>query len=114
MIRRMRPFASPTRSWNHRTSALPGLVAQPQPGELDCGASCARVARLGDTLVAPDPTALPGTWGETEVAAHLAPVAEVAEEHFVSKHGSKGTSDATQARKPCGGAVLCLGDRLLF
>src|SRR5215216_6747720 len=60
------------------------LMAQPQPGQLDRGAPRPRVARLGDALVASDSAALPWTGSEAEVAAHLAPVAEVAEEHFVA------------------------------
>src|SRR5215207_11317420 len=63
------------------------LMAQPQPGQLDRGAPRPRVARLGYALVAPDPATLPWTGRKAEIAAHLTPVAEVAEEHLVAQHG---------------------------
>src|SRR3954468_5900487 len=90
------------------------LVAQPQPGQLDRGAPRSRVARLGNALVAPDCAALPWTRSEAEVATHLTPVAEVAEEHFIAQHRGKREPDAAQLRQSGGGAVLLFRNGLLL
>jgi hypothetical protein len=52
-LRRTEPSVEPV---CERTARL---VAQPKPGELDGGASCPRVARFGNTLIAPDLAAAP-------------------------------------------------------
>src|SRR6185503_7349059 len=90
------------------------LMAQPQPGQLDRGAPRPRVARLGDALVASDSAALPRTGSEAEVAAHLAPVAEGPEEHFVAQHRGEREPNAAQLHQPGGGTVLRLRNRLLL
>src|SRR5689334_556690 len=90
------------------------LVAQPQPGQLDGSPPRPRVARLGDALVAPDCAALPRTGGQAKVAAHLAPVAEGAEEHFIAQHRGEREPDPTQLRQPGCGTVLRLRNSLLL
>src|SRR6185369_13012008 len=93
------PLVEPARE------GAPRLMAQPQPGQLDRSPPRPRVARFGDALVAPDAAALPWTGRKAEVAAHLAPVAEVAEEHFVAQHRGEREPDAAQLRQPGGGTV---------
>ena len=51
-IRRTRPLASPTRSWNHWLMALSGWCIRPKPGELDGMMPDDGVAGLADPLVA--------------------------------------------------------------
>src|SRR4051794_33735310 len=65
-------------------------------------------------LVAPDPAALPWTGRKAEIAAHLAPVAKVAEEHLVAQHCGKREPDAAQLRQPSGGAILRFRNGLLL
>src|SRR3954467_8756899 len=55
-----------------------------------------------------DSATLPRTGCQAEVAAHLAPIAEVAEEHLVAQHRGEREPDAAQLRQPGGGAVLRL------
>src|SRR3954468_8686715 len=100
-------------SWSTMTrSSISLRIAQ--PGQLDRGAPRSRVARLGNALVAPDCAALPWTRSEAEVATHLTPVAEVAEEHFIAQHRGKREPDAAQLRQSGGGAVLLFHNGLLL
>src|SRR4051794_18005674 len=60
-----------------------GLVPHPQPGQLDHGVAQARVAGLGDALLAGDLAAAPGRRRQPGVGRHLPPVGEAAVEALV-------------------------------
>ena len=59
-----------------------GLIAQPQPSELDHGVPQAWVAGLGDALFSVGRAALPWAWRQAGVRRHLSPVGEAAEQGF--------------------------------
>src|SRR4051794_26510008 len=63
-----------------------GLVPDPQPGQLDHGVAQARVAGLGDALLAGDLAAAPGRRRQPGVGGHLPPVGELAVEALVVEH----------------------------
>ena len=114
MTRRMRPSHAPTRAWNQRASALPGWWRSHSQAS---SIAVRRARGLPDLVMPWSRRTVPlcqGLGGEPKVAAHFAPVAEVAEERLVAQHDGEGGTDASQAREPGGGAVLGLRDGLLL
>src|ERR1700758_2013338 len=75
------------------------LVAEPEPGELDCLVAGTMIASLADPLLTIDAAALPGTGCQSAVAGDLAPVAEVlVESSFTSVAAKAGPSALSRCR----------------
>src|SRR5437660_295348 len=97
-IRRVRPCSVPTRSRNHVASAA-GLVAQPQPGELDQARACPRVARPAYASIAVHASTLVGHGCDADVTGELAAVGEGPIEHLAHQYGGEVRADAADALK---------------
>src|SRR4029077_2395035 len=69
------------------------LVAQPEPGKLDHGCACSRVAGSADAPVTVHPTALIGHRCDADIAGELTAVAERAVEHLEDQHGGEVFAD---------------------
>ena len=76
-----------------------GLVPHPEPGQLDHGVAQARVAGLGDALLAGDLAAAPGRRRQPGVGRHLPPVGEAAVEALVVEDRRDLRADALEARE---------------
>src|SRR3982750_2074720 len=92
-IRRVRPRRAPTRSRNHMASAA-GLVAQPEPSELDQGCAGPRVAHAADASIAVHASALVGHRDDADVAGELTAVSKGAIKHLANQHGGEVRADA--------------------
>src|SRR5215831_18119789 len=85
------PFAEPD------AQGAVGLVAQPQPSELDHGFARLGVAGLADSLLARHRPTAERTGREADVTSHLAAVVERSIEHLAHQYGRQlGADTATE------------------
>ena len=82
-----------------------GLMAQPQPSQLDRLLPSAPIARLADPLLAIGSSTLPWTGRQPEIAGDLTPIAEVLVERLVGQRRRKHRAQALEPKQEI--AALC-------
>jgi hypothetical protein len=76
-----------------------GLMAKPEPGQLDRLVAGTPIAGLADALLTIDAATLPGTGGQSAIAGNFTAVAEVLVEQLVDQRCGEGRAERFEAQQ---------------